>query len=165
MKENQNPFLLARKELHLTQSSVAALCNIQRHVVIRTEQGLYETPSPKLCTVLELDYLPTVAAYHKWRIYSRVQNSEKIRNYFSLYLAADIRYTNIHPHIVFREINNISSIGLCILIKFQHSLLNKYENGKETKFPSLLERAYLDCGISLRRLSDCESRFGRTFIS
>lgn len=59
----ENIFKLTREQQGLSLSKLASLSHVSKSTIIRTEQGLYPLPSPKLISALNLKYETTISAY------------------------------------------------------------------------------------------------------
>ncbi len=154
-----NPYKSRREELGYTQTSLAAVAGLSRHYITRVEQGLYYTPSPKLATALQSNYLELLDAYHSWQRLSRSRNHAPVAEGISKFLTSvQFPRPGRHPHVALRTCISPSQIGFCVLLKVQNSRVNAYESGTTTALPGFLREAYLDCGISGELLREVESR-------
>jgi transcriptional regulator with XRE-family HTH domain len=154
-----NPYKKLRLQAGLTQARLAKESSLSRNYVLRVEQGLYSTPSPKLETTLSI-YLSDISlldTYHVWIRNERApvaalffpRTEYFLRNYFSC---------PEHPHKCYRQvvIGN-SLIEYCRTVKIQQSIIQAYELSTNTALPFLLKEALLDCGVP--SIADLEKRF------
>lgn len=67
----ENIFRLTREQKGLSLQKLATEANLSKATIIRTEQGLYPLPSPKLIKALNLSYDTTIPAYRAFQTWTR----------------------------------------------------------------------------------------------
>lgn len=70
----ENIFKLTREQQGLSLSKLASLSHVSKSTIIRTEQGLYPLPSPKLISALNLKYETTIPAYLAFQTWTRFRS-------------------------------------------------------------------------------------------
>jgi len=80
----ENPLKLTRLSLDLTQEGLAKKAGLSKSSVIRTEQGLYQTPPRQLLQALNLNYSKTLPLYTAFQTLHRaLSNSQASNPYFT----------------------------------------------------------------------------------
>jgi len=120
----------------LSQVSLARQLGCSPGFIMRTEQGLYETISPKFSGLI-----PGLQAKHTtWIRETRLAHSHHIRLGVALFLRS-----SAHGWPAFiRSFNTGSVIGFCKLLVVQHSRVVRCHSG----LPDFVGRALMEGGVS-----------------
>lgn len=131
MVEEKHPFKTIRHSNKLSQAQVANESGLTPQVVLRSEQGLYGMPTPKLTAFLsKLDFSAPVAElekqYRTWQTMHRLYGQSKIE-------PAIMRHRAEYPNRIitmpqFRQsVLGISSVvGMCKLLCIHPSQVDRY---------------------------------------
>lgn len=159
MHEVINPITEFREEHKLDQKDLAEYAGITSQVILRAEQGLYNSLPPSVAYaigMLDRDAAFTIGEdYRKWQILkleaNRARIGELMPNKYimpgKLRLEGDT--DSIASFVDFRYRFSESVMGFCKLFLIQQSIVSKYETGKMDNIPEIiLERLdYLGYGF------------------
>jgi transcriptional regulator with XRE-family HTH domain len=155
LPDNPHPYAVLRKELNVSQTHLARVAGIGPQVIMRTEQGLFATPSPKLVQGLiseasqvgqELNSTVLQQAHQDWI------TRERVRNGVLLQWGVD-NWNNSFYDKLFREYfggYGQSVVGFCKLVCVQLSIVQRW-NFKGA-MPPILYDAFREAGVDLDSL-------------
>lgn len=141
----RHPWSLRRNDRGFTQESLADSIGVTRHMVLRLEQGLFAEPPPDLLVKIGFrldaslpELLEEYFAYVKdARNYFREHNLS-IERALKHYL---VEKEDVHPLVFYREMQDLSRIGLCKGLCLHQDPIRDYENNQQRGVPSQLVAA------------------------
>lgn len=123
----ENIFKLTREQKGLSLQKLATKAGISKSTIIRTEQGLYPLPSPKLIKALDLNYETSVVAYQAFQIHKRMNSGYRGNpsffapdSFFSLAISSDV----MHPLV--RMLASRSLLDFCKAFCIKPDLVTKW---------------------------------------
>ncbi len=173
-----NPLRRIRKQLGLTQESLADLADVTRTFVVRHEQAVYESPSESLYRVLrkqgrklnrisrEHESIPSFEAvewqYAEFQRLTRLAHRDRLDHEFfkdPLTLNAGL---GVHPFVLWREFSGIDSrIAISKFFCVQPATVTKYERNPNlcAETPPSLLSALEGAGLPVGVLDQLEAAF------
>lgn len=155
-----HPYTSLRKELHISQTTLARVAGVSAQVVMRTEQGLYETPSVKILTALKSVCDDAGIACNVDDLMVRHRNyvrSLRGRNSGEIHAGVDLYLNGVHLKPMWAYFAP-SVAAFCKLLVVQLSPVQRW--GFTGNMPPLVENAFRDVGVengSIRRINACLS--------
>jgi len=154
MNPNENPVRIVRRQLNLTQVSLATRARVSRMVVLRTEQGMYASIPDKLLTQLS-----TVAGFAVPRrdiqpLYEIWQRDQRL---LQEWVNGDFTPTGTGRRAFINWRKAVSplgdsAMGFCRLLCVHPNSLRALETGSSRSFPSQISQALIIAGIEPDRL-------------
>lgn len=127
--EEVHPFKKIRWANGLTQNQLAEIADVTNQVVLRSEQGLYNIPSPKLTyaiSKLELEALPVAelnSIYRSWQKIHRLYHRVKVQSPVDKWKLSGLIITMPEFR---RVMGQPSVLGLCKLLCVHPSQIDRY---------------------------------------
>jgi DNA-binding XRE family transcriptional regulator len=157
MTNIDHPYSILRKEYKLSQTDIARVAGISPQTVMRTEQGLYATPSAKLVSALMeacpgTDENSLISDHLNWVTRIRVKNYGHIREGVELY--------NVGGTLPFYKYFSASVAGFCKLLCVQLSIVQRWNF--EGAMPPIVYDAMRESGVESSVLNRANEKLAAT---
>ncbi len=141
-----HPWARYRRNMGLTQSSVADRVGVTRHYIIRLEQSLFWHPSDSLLVRLSILYDIELGEFEEsYYRYVRDTREEFARTHssFEALFGSGLRSLvwDKHPLVIYRERHGLSRMGLCKGLCLHYDPVSEYEANKQRDIPAQLVEA------------------------
>ena len=152
-----HPYARIRKDLRLSQTQLARVADISPQVIMRTEQGMYATPSSKLVSALigaasdqgqELNMSVLQRLHDDWITRERVRNGVILNKGCQNWL------DGLYLKPFYKAFGVASVAGFCKLLCVQLSIVQRW--GFSGEMPPLIFDAFREAGVDadvLRRVN------------
>lgn len=154
--ETPNPLKLFRERLGKTLEETAALAEVSKHFVIRSEQGVYTEPPETLVDFYKeyFDFDDIKADYYRYQRNTRIANYGKLLEPWNFNAPV-----GKHPFIHWRQLSGMhSQAGVCKYFCVHPAVVSKFEKGLGN-IPEQLLAALLESGYSVDTLNLLEKAY------
>jgi transcriptional regulator with XRE-family HTH domain len=154
-----NPLKELRTELGWTQEQLANHIGVDKHFVLRCEQGLYSSPNPKIMkffvtkTGRAAEYIED--DYHKWQHLRRQLDDTQKLIRAKVTLPTSGFGLSGHPLLLWRHKADpsMSQIDFCKRLATHPFTVARYEEGRQRAMPGQLYNAFKDAGMEIDYLT------------
>ena len=155
----ENPIKSRRLNANFTQDQLAREAEVVHDNVVRNEQGLFTTPSPRLLSIIAKISGDSTEAitreYTAWVSAKRRNGTLKtaLQRVISFDKAEKLKQ---HPFLLWRVaiFPGQSRIAFCQMLCIHPATVLKYETGKQGPMPSQIYEALLAAGMKEAAISD-----------
>jgi transcriptional regulator with XRE-family HTH domain len=154
----ENPLNYRRLNVNYTQDQLAERAGVTHDNIVRNEQGLYSSPSPKvMAAIVELsgdDPVTVLLEYRNWVAWKRRQ--EPIRGLVRRIITfpPGDKLTS-HPFLLWRNALGIKSrIDFCKMLCVHPATVLKYESNLQKNMPVQIYDALVETGMSAGRIQE-----------
>lgn len=154
----ENPLKYRRLNANFTQDQLAERAGVTHDNIVRNEQGLYSSPSPKVLTAvadISTDDAEAISLeYRNWVAWKRRQ--EPIRGLVRRIITfpPKNRLTS-HPFAMWRAALGVTSrIDFCKMLCVHPATVLKYESNLQKNMPSQIYDALIETGMAQQRIEE-----------
>lgn len=156
----ENPLRSLRTSHGLTQHYIAEKAGVSALAVLRYEQGLYDSPSPKLIDALS-EYYPLgrqdlIDAYQAWRIMKQEDSRDCFKPWPQVLIGNEHPFATFRKVITQRAVGKSSKMSFCVLLAIHPATLYSYEHSRLTHIPSVIKSALHNAGVTGEHISELD---------